>query len=369
MNLTARLKWLADQLEHAGLDGVVINPGPSQVYLLGVHFYLFERPIVCLVSKDRTPALVLPQLEVTKARQAPTVLELFSYTDNPGTWQDAFNQAVQSLGWDQKSHPVLGVEDERLRLLEARYLEAALPGVSLRNTSLLANMRMHKDEEEIARIRKAVQIAEAGFNAALPLIKIGMTERELSEEIGLQTQRAGSELPGNPMVAAGPNGANPHATTSDRRLQAGDVVVIDFGAAYQGYLADLTRNLGVGEVDPEFEHIVQVAGEANAAGRAAARPGEPAGAVDRAARAVIEKAGYGPFFTHRTGHGLGSEPHEEPYIYAENTLPLEPGMVFTVEPGIYLPGRAGARVEDDVVITADGCESLSSLPRGLVRVG
>jgi Xaa-Pro dipeptidase len=365
----SRLDQLTDSLPASSLDGMVLNPGPSQSYLLGVHFYLFERPIVLLVAADRAPALILPALEVTKAQNAPVSLELFPYQDNPATWPAAFQSACHYLGWDQKPALKLGVEVDRLRLLEARFIEAALPQVRLVDNNPVMRMRMHKDEEEIACMRKAIAIAQAGVTAAIPLMKIGMTELELSAEIGLQTGRAGSEIPGNPMVAAGPNGANPHASLSDRPLQAGDLLVIDFGAIYKGYCADLTRTFAVGEPPAEWARIHQVTMEANAAGRAAAKPGIPAGEVDRAARAVIEDAGYGPYFTHRTGHGLGTEPHEEPYIFAENPLLLEPGMVFTVEPGIYLPNQAGARVEDDVVITATGAESLSTMPRELIVVG
>jgi Xaa-Pro dipeptidase len=364
-----RLSTLTASLPTASLDGMVINPGPSQSYLLGVHFYLFERPIVLLVSADRPPALVLPALEMTKAQNAPVPLELFPYQDNPATWPAAFQNACHFLGWDRKSSLNIGVEVDRLRLLEARYIEAALPQARLVDNNPVMRMRMHKDEDEIARMRKAIAIAEAGLTATIPLMKIGMTELELSAEIGLQTGRAGNEIPGNPMVAAGPNGANPHSSTSNRPLQPGDLLVIDFGAVYGGYCADITRTFAVGEPPAEFARIHQVTMQANAAGLAAARPGVPAGDVDRAARSLIESAGYGPYFTHRTGHGLGTEPHEEPYIYAENTLLLEPGMVFTIEPGIYLPGQAGARVEDDVVITASGAESLSTMPRELIVVG
>ncbi len=366
-----RLQTLTQSLPSSSLDGMVLNPGPSQAYLLGVHFFLFERPIVLLIAAGRPPALVLPALEVTKATPlaAALALELFPYQDNPATWPAAFQRACRFLGWEQKAPLRLGVEVDRLRLLEARFLEAALPQAQLVDNNPVMAMRMIKDADEIDRMRKAVAIAEAGLSAALPLIKIGMTERELSAEIGLQTGRAGSEIPGNPMVAAGPNAANPHASVSDQPLQAGDLLVIDFGAGSGGYFADLTRTFAVGEPPAEWARIHQVTLEANAAGRAAAKPGIPAGEVDRAARAVIETAGYGPYFTHRTGHGLGSEPHEEPYIYAENPRLLEPGMVFTVEPGIYLPNRAGARVEDDVVITETGAESLSSMERGLVVVG
>lgn len=364
-----RLNQLTSSLPAAALDGMVLNPGPSQSYLLGVQFYLFERPIVLLLATGRPPALVLPALEVTKAESAPVPLELFPYQDNPATWPAAFERACRFLGWDQKPALQIGVEVDRLRLLEARYLEAALPHARLIDNNPVMRMRMHKDADEIARMRKAIAIAETGLTAAIPLMKIGMTELEVSAEIGLQTGRAGNEIPGNPMVATGPNGANPHSSTSNRPLQAGDLLVIDFGAVYGGYCADITRTFAVGEPPAEYARIHQVTMEANAAGRAAARPGIPAGDVDRAARGVIEAAGYGPYFTHRTGHGLGSEPHEEPYIYAENQLLLEPGMVFTVEPGIYLPGKAGARVEDDVVITPNGAESLSSMPRELIVVG
>jgi Xaa-Pro dipeptidase len=262
-----------------------------------------------------------------------------------------------------------GVEPECLRLLEMRLLDAAIPGLRLADAAVMSDLRMHKDAEEVACMRTAIAIAQAGLTAALPLIKIGMTEKELSAEIGAQVRRAGGEGPSDPMVESGPNSANPHASVSDRKLCAGDLLVIDFGARFHGYCADITRTFAVGDVEAEFEKIVSIAGQANAAGRAVVRPGLPAGEVDRAARAVIEQAGYGPYFTHRTGHGLGSEPHEEPYIFAENRLPLEPGMVFTVEPGIYLPERGGARVEDDVLVTADGAESLSDMPRELVRVG
>jgi Xaa-Pro dipeptidase len=148
-------------------------------------------------------------------------------------------------------------------------------------------------------------------------------------------------------------------------LAPGDLLVIDWGASYQGYISDLTRTFAIGKVDPVMERIVHLVQEANAAGQAAARPGQTAGAVDRAARSVIEQGGYGKYFTHRTGHGIGMEGHEPPYIRGDSELVLEPGMTFTVEPGIYLPGRNGARIEDNLLITMDGSESLSDLPRHL----
>jgi Xaa-Pro dipeptidase len=232
-------------------------------------------------------------------------------------------------------------------------------------------MRLLKDNEEVNAMRRAVGVAQKALQKTLPLIKIGMTEKEVASELTLQLLRNGSEpeLVFSPIVSGGHNGANPHATPGERQLQAGDLLVIDWGAVVDGYISDLTRTFAIGEVDPEYQKIHRIVQEANSAGRAAGKPGVPCANVDIAARSVIEKAGYGEFFTHRTGHGIGMEGHEEPYMRSDNLLILQPGMAYTVEPGIYLPGRNGVRIEDDVVITPTGSESLSDMPRELVVIG
>ncbi len=220
-------------------------------------------------------------------------------------------------------------------------------------------------------MRRAVKIAQDALEATLPLIKIGMTERELSSELVVQLLKHGSDpaLPFSPIVSGGPNGANPHASPTDRKLQAGDLLVVDWGAAYHGYISDLTRTFAVGEVDAECQKIHKIVQEANAAGRAAGKPGVPCANVDIATRDVIERSGYGKYFTHRTGHGIGMEGHEDPYMRGDNMQLLEPGMAYTVEPGIYLPDRNGVRIEDNVVITETGAECLSDMPREIRVVG
>ncbi len=235
----------------------------------------------------------------------------------------------------------------------------------------LAELRMRKDNEELSLMRKAVDIAQRALEKTLPTIQVGMSERQVASELTLQLLRAGSDsqMPFAPIVSGGPNSANPHATPSERPLAVGDLLVIDWGAYYEGYCSDLTRTFAIGEVDPEFKHIAEVVRLANDAGRQAAGPDVPAGQVDSAARAVIDGAGYGVFFTHRTGHGLGMQGHEAPYIRSGNSLRLKPGMTFTVEPGIYLPERNGVRIEDNVVITENGSETLSTLSRELVTLG
>ena len=247
----------------------------------------------------------------------------------------------------------------------------ALPEADFPDASeALASLRLRKDEFEVDAIRRAVKVAQEALEATISLIKMGVTEKEIASELTLQMLKHGSEfeLPFPPIVSAGPNSANPHASPSDRKIQGGDLLVVDWGATVDGYISDLTRTFAVGEVEPEFEKISEMVLKANEAGRAAGRPGVPCANVDKAARAVIEQAGYGKYFTHRTGHGIGMDGHEEPYMRGDNMQMLYPGMAYTVEPGIYLPERGGVRIEDNVVVTKDGVEVLSDMPRELRKV-
>jgi Xaa-Pro dipeptidase len=369
----SRLSRLFTLLPASSLDAVVLNPGPSLTYLTGLHFHLMERPVVAFLTAQGQVAIVLPELEMPKLAALSFPVEGCAYGENPAEWAGVFRQAVQSLGLDGKR---IGVEPRSLRLLEFRYLEAALGATAHRPdfpdaSETLARLRVCKDADEIAAMRRAVKVAQNALEATMPFIKIGMTEKEVAAELVVQLLRHGSqpEMPFAPIVSGGPNGANPHASPSDRKIRTGDLLVVDWGAAVDGYISDLTRTFAVGEVDAECQKIHRIVQEANAAGREAAKPGLPCAAVDIAARAVIEKAGYGPYFTHRTGHGIGMEGHEEPYMRGDNLQLLEPGMAFTVEPGIYLPERNGVRIEDNLVITENGAECLSDMEREIRVIG
>jgi Xaa-Pro dipeptidase len=253
--------------------------------------------------------------------------------------------------------------------MEEQLLVQAAPGVRLASAeAVLEPLRAVKSSAELASIERAMAVAEAALRATLPSVRPAMTEREAASELTLQLLKAGSEpeLPFNPIVASGPNAALPHAVPTDRRLQAGDLLILDWGATVDGYISDLTRTFALGQVEPEWRKVHAAVAEANAAGRLAVRPGAACREVDGAARGVIEAAGYGPAFLHRTGHGIGLEAHEPPYIRADNEAVLAPGMTFTVEPGIYLEGRGGIRIEDNVVVTADGGRTLSHLDRDLI---
>jgi len=365
----SHLEKLTSHLLNSNLDAIALNPGPALVYLTGAHFHLMERPIVYLVAPGLQPVIILPELEMLKVEQIPYPVQAFPYGENPLEWDKSFRGAAQALGLDGKR---IGVETRRLRLLEFNYLRNNfLASEILDADELLGSLRLRKDPAEIASMRKAVKVAQAALEDALPLIRIGMTEKELASELVGKLLQHGSEpeLPFFPIVSGGPNAANPHAAPSERKLQVGDLLVVDWGASVDGYISDLTRTFAVGHVDAEFENIHRVVQAANAAGRAAGKPGVPCAAVDLAAREVIEEAGYGKYFNHRTGHGIGMEPHEEPYIRNDNQQLLEMGMTYTVEPGIYLAGKNGVRVEDNVVVTEKGCECLSDMPREMRVVG
>lgn len=362
---TARHAQLAVALQTSELDVLALNPGKSLTYLTGLHFHLSERPVLVLFVPHTPPIIVLPELEALKVQSLNYPVQVFPYGEDPMTWTDAFRQAAKAAKINKKR---IGVEPRCMRVLELRYLEGNAPQAQiLSGEQILVSLRVKKDPAELAAMQEAVWIAQRALEATLPQIKVSMSERQLASELTLQLLRHGSEpeIPFSPIVASGPNSANPHVTPSDRPLSPGDLLVIDWGATVNGYVSDLTRTFAIGEPDAELARIAQVVAEANTAAREAANPGVPASKVDRAAREVIERAGYGKFFTHRTGHGLGLEGHEEPYIRADNDQSLEEGMTFTIEPGIYLPDRGGVRIEDDFVITSGGGESLSDLPRQL----
>jgi Xaa-Pro dipeptidase len=335
------------------------------VYATGLSFHLMGRPTMAVISKDMPPALIVPDLERSKAEGSEIGARVFSYGEDLESRRAAFVEAAAALGLGRRR---VGVEPLRMRWLEERLLEEAAPGIRLLGAeAVLEPMRAKKSEEEVGAIQHAVAVAQQAFEATVPSVRLGMTELELASELTLQLLRAGSQtdLPFSPIVASGPNTALPHAVPTARRLEAGDLLILDWGATVDGYISDLTRSFALGRVEPDWSRLHAVVVDANAAGRAAAGPGVACQTVDAAARSVIEAAGHGPAFVHRTGHGIGLEAHEAPYIRADNPAVLSPGNTFTVEPGIYLAGRGGIRVEDNLAITAEGAKTLSTLPREL----
>lgn len=359
-----RLKKLIELIASQKLDAIALNPGYSMKYLTNLEFHLMERPTVLFIRKDGKTAFVLPKLESTRAERSFPKEQLFTYGDNPATWSEVFSSAVEYL---QLEKSLVGVESTCLRFLEFNFLKNSLPESEITSADqVFANFRVIKDQTEIQYMKKAAQIAQSALLDTLQESVIGKSEKELASLLILNLLKNGSEeLPFQPIVASGPNSADPHATPSDHIIQQGELLLFDWGASYEGYASDITRTFAVGEVDPKFHEIAEIVMRANQKGVNSAKPGVTAGSIDDATRSVISQSGYGEYFFHRTGHGLGMEAHETPYIFAENLTILEPGMVFTVEPGIYLTGKGGVRIEDDVVVTHNGAESMTDMPRDL----
>jgi Xaa-Pro dipeptidase len=360
-----RLARLFDAMRKEDLSLAALMPGPNLRYLTGLSFHMMERPILGLFPLDAKPHFILPELEADKGRSSLLEAEIITYGEDQASRLAAFSEAESTLDMNAQR---IGVESLRMRMFELKLLEAAAPHATIISGEVsFASLRLIKDQQEIDAMRRAVSIAQESLANTLPLIQLGMTERELASELVLQLMRAGSQgsIPFAPIVASGPNSALPHATPGDRRLQAGDALLFDWGAQVEGYVSDITRTFALGEATSTLASIHEHVLQANKAARAAVAPDASCSDIDAAARRVIAEAGYAEHFIHRTGHGIGLEGHEHPYISESNMQKIAPGMTFTIEPGIYLPGQCGVRIEDDVVVTEKGCESLTNMPREL----
>jgi Xaa-Pro aminopeptidase len=363
--ISERHDHLRSILGQSDLKILAINPGPTLTYLTGLHFHLSERPVVLLFPQSGTPSLILPELEMLKVNSASFELNSFSYTESLDTWGPAFADGASAVSL---AGCRVGIEPRALRVLELRLLERASTGaVFVSGESIVSQLRMQKDAQELDLMTRATVIAERALEATIPSVKVGVTERVIAATLiqNLLAEGSEGELPFQPIVAFGPNSANPHAVPTDYQARPGDLVLFDWGAGYEGYFSDLTRMFSLGDPEPDLRNIVEVVRRSNEAGRDRVRPDIPASEIDDASRDVIERAGFGEYFVHRTGHGLGLEVHEEPYIRGDNARLLKPGMTFTIEPGIYLDGRGGARIEDDMVVTENSGHSLSTIDRSL----
>ncbi len=364
--MTQPLQKLTQALASSPLDFVAIIPGSTMRYLTGLNFHLMERPIVGFFSAAKKPALVAPEFECTQIKN-PADWQLFPWRDEDGV-DGAFAACAAALKLNS-AH--IGVESLSMRVREYTLLQTFAPQATTSTAdALIRDLRIAKTAAEISQMQTAVNIAETALRHTIPLIKRGMTETELAAELLMQLLRAGSEtpLPFEPLVQTGITGSRPHAAPGSRPLAAGDLLIIDYGARAGGYISDITRTFAVAEISSAAQKIYRAVQAANQAGRNAAAPGIAAEKVDAAARTIIEQAGFGAYFTHRTGHGFGLDAHEPPFIVAGDSTILQPGMAFTVEPGIYLPGVGGVRIEDDMVITADGARSLTTFERDLTVV-
>jgi Xaa-Pro aminopeptidase len=353
-------------MEAADVDALLVGPGADLRYLTGYHALPLERLTLLVARRDGRHVLVVPTLERPRAVDAglPDEVEVvdFGETDDPFA---VVRDALDGVG----AAPRLAAGDRLWSTFLLGLQEAIVTADWLRASTITRQLRMRKGPAEIDALRRAGQAIDRVHAQVAALLRPGRTEEEVGRDIADLILSEGHQSVNFVIVGSGPNGASPHHETGSRTLVEGDAVVVDIGGTLDGYCSDCTRDYLVGVPPEGFAEAHAALEAAQHAACEAVRPGVTAHAVDAAARDALDAAGYAEWFVHRTGHGIGLEEHEEPYIVAGNDEVLEPGMAFSIEPGIYLPGRFGMRIEDIVVVTEDGCERLNTLDRGAVVVG
>ncbi len=360
----ARLAAVQAQARERGTDAVLVTPGPDLRYLIGYDAIPLERLTCLVIPSQGTASLIVPRLEMLAAQASPVgaldvPLLTWGETDDP--------YAIVAGVLDGPARVAL---DNHMFAEKVLRLRDAMPDVEqVLAGGILSSLRMRKDATEIEALLSAGAAIDRVHAAVPGLLQAGRSEREVGADISDLILAEGHVRVDFVIVASGPNGASPHHEVSDRALTRGDIVVVDIGGTMpDGYCSDCTRTYAVGEVPPGFAEQYDVLLAAQQAAAAWARPGVTCASVDAAARDVLTGSGMGDLFIHRTGHGIGLETHEDPYIVVGNDLLIEPGMAFSIEPGFYREGRYGARIEDIVIATESGVAVANHQPRGLVVV-
>ena len=375
-----RLAAAARATTEAGLAGLVITPGYDLRYLVGSRAQTFERLTALVVPAAGDPTMIVPRLELAAMKES-AVGELGIALRDWVDGDDPYALVAAALGGSSvaeksaplavagQSAPLAVAVTDSMPALHLLPMAETLGVVPVLATDVLRTLRMIKDAAEVEALRKAGEAIDRVHARVPEFLVPGRTEADVAADIAEAIVAEGHSEVAFIIVGSGPHGADPHHECSDRELRSGDIVVVDIGGPYEpGYNSDSTRTYSIGEPDPDIARRYAVLQRAQRAAVDAVRPGVTAEQIDAAARDVLAAEGMGEAFVHRTGHGIGLSVHEEPYIVAGNRLELQEGMAFSVEPGIYFPGEWGARIEDIVIVTADGVQSVNNRPHDLVVV-
>ncbi|MBE9917095.1 aminopeptidase P family protein [Paenibacillus donghaensis] len=361
--MSQRIDQLMLSMNEKGLDGLLVTDPKHVYYLTGFASDPHERFLGLLLERGEEPVLITPALDAEAAHAASSVQNIVTHSDTDNPYQVLKQQFKGSIG-------TLGIEKEQLTVARYEELTAVVSAKQYSDIGpLLRSMRVNKSPEEVKRMQHAIHLIEEVLRQGLKSVKAGVTEIEIVAELEYLMKKLGAEGPSfDTMVLSGPKTALPHGAPGDRKIQHGDLLMFDMGVYANGYASDITRTFAVGEISSELKSIYNAVLEANLQGIQAIKPGVTLASVDQAARNAIEKAGYGPYFLHRLGHGLGIDVHEYPSVHGNNSDLVQSGMIFTVEPGVYVAGLGGVRIEDDIFVTDNGVEVLTSYPKELITL-
>ncbi|WP_188206418.1 M24 family metallopeptidase [Alkalibacillus aidingensis] len=359
-----RIDQLINELKQRSIDSMFITSKANIFYFSQLYAEAHERLIALYIDQKGNRVLVVPALELEDVKNTGWKEAIITYYDHEDPWEK-FNEWVKKTGFTPSS---IGIEEESLNVQRYKLLQKHLPTSELVDGQLLLNqMRVIKDESEASILQEAAKFADFGVETAVKHIQPGKTELEIIAQVEYALKKEGiRHMSFSTLVLSGDKTAAPHGNPSTKVIESGDFVLMDLGVIHNGYCSDITRTVAVGDISDEQKEIYNTVLNAELAGLDACQIGTPLGEIDRAARDVIEKAGYGEYFTHRIGHGLGIDVHEFPSMASNNQDPLQAGMSFTIEPGIYLPGAGGVRIEDDVLMTKQGAKTLTKYPKELI---
>ncbi|MFD2761841.1 M24 family metallopeptidase [Lentibacillus juripiscarius] len=361
--MTDRLDTLLSKLKENDLDSMLVTSTANFYYLSNYYTDPHERVIAVYISQLHDPLLILPAMEKEDAKNAGWKYEMIAYSDHENPWQ----LLKQFLKGNDRMPKSVAVERNHLTLERFEQVKTVFPDAVISDAQeILANLRVVKSKQEYTLLKEAAKLADFGVETGVKAIKEGVSELEIIATIEYELKKQGiQQMSFSTMALSGTKTSSPHGTPSMKKIEKGDMVLFDLGVVYEGYCSDTTRTVAYKSITPEQKTIYNTVLEAETKAVEASKKSTAVGDIDKAARSHIEKAGYGDYFTHRIGHGLGIETHEFPSMHGQNKLPLTPGMCYTIEPGIYVPGKGGVRIEDMVFMTDNGAETLTKFPKDL----
>lgn len=363
--LSVRKNRMTELMREKGIKAVILSPSKNMLYATGFNTFPGERLLTAVLDESGEVIFIAPKLYEQEVREKAVFDRIIAWDDSQNP-KDILDELYREKGYEGS---VIAIEDTMWFNAFEKINTAFTNARFIKASDIIGEMRKYKTADEAEKMRISSRLIEMALDMVVPLIKTGMTEIQVRDLLEAEMKQQGLSGPSfETIIGSGANSALPHYTAGDKVLTEGDSIVIDFGGIYQGYCSDMTRTVMLGKASPEYRDVYETVKEAQKRAVEAVKPGIEASEIDKAARSYIAEKGYGDYFIHRTGHGIGMEVHEEPYISDISRTVLQPGMVFSIEPGIYLPGKFGVRIEDLVMVTESGAEVLNKYTKELIEL-